>query len=101
MDKEKQIVEEFSRYMYEKLQMRHTRYAPLGWQTLDIKRLIILLEEEIKELKERHATTPESFGMIESTGTTHSMMRANMQDNAIDIGNYAMFIWSFLELVKD
>lgn len=69
-NKEKEIVDTFSKKMYEKIQLRHNRYAPLGWKTMDLKRLIHLLEGELEELKENPS-----------------------KDEAIDVANYAMFIY--------
>lgn len=73
MQEEKLIVEEFAKKMLEKIQLRHNRYAPLGWKTMDMKRLITLLEGELKELKE-------------------SVTKSEQRDEALDIANYAMFI---------
>lgn len=73
---EKEIVVAFSDAMLKKIEERHNRYVPLGWKTMDMKRLITLLEGELKELKEA----------LENNSNT------DIKDEAIDIANYAMFI---------
>ena len=75
---EKEIVLEFSEAMLSKIEKRHNRYVPLGWKTMDTKRLITLLEAELAELKEA----------IESKSDT------SIKDEAVDIANYAMFIYN-------
>lgn len=72
-NQEEQIVLDFARKMLEKIQIRHNRYVPLGWKTMDMKRLISLLEGELAEMKE---------AALREQG-----------DEAIDIANYAMFIY--------
>lgn len=69
---ELEIVKGFSDEMYSKLQKRHNRYAPFGWKTMDMKRLISLLKGELAELEENGA---------------------DLMDEAVDIANYAMFIY--------
>ena len=75
---EKEIVLEFSEAMLSKIKERHNRYVPLGWKTMDTKRLITLLEAELAELKEA----------IENKSDT------SIKDEAVDIANYAMFIYN-------
>lgn len=75
---EEEIVRAFSKGMLAKIEERHNRYVPLGWKTMDTKRLITLLEAELKELKEA----------LESKSET------DIKDEAIDIANYAMFIYN-------
>jgi len=72
MEEEKKIVEGFAAHMLDKIQERHNRYAPLGWKTMDMKRLLTLLKGELAELEEKGA---------------------DMKDEAIDVANYAMFIY--------
>ena len=72
MDTEKQIVEDFAKGMIAKISLRHARYTPMGWATMDVKRLLMLLRQELDELE--NATN----------------LRA---DEAIDVANYACFIW--------
>lgn len=72
-EEEKQIVVKFANKMLEKIQLRHNRYAPLGWKTMDMKRLVSLLEGELAEMKEA--------------------VGSDKGDEAIDIANYAMFIY--------
>jgi hypothetical protein len=72
---EEEIVQAFSKEMYKKIQLRHARYTPMGWKTMDIRRLLMLLKEEIKELED----------------SNNNEERAH---EAVDIANYAMFIWS-------
>ncbi len=67
---EEQIIKDFSQEMLNKIVARHNRYVPLGWATMDKKRILELLKGEIKEYEEN-----------------------NSPDEAIDIGNYAMFLW--------
>lgn len=69
---EKEIVTKFSEAMLKKIEERHNRYAPLGWLTMDNKRLISLLKGELAELEEKGS---------------------NIEDEAIDVANYALFIW--------
>lgn len=75
-NKENKIVADFCGLMYKKIELRHNRYAPLGWKTMDMKRLITLLEGEMAELKE-------AYGAKDKKG---------MRDEAVDVANYAMFI---------
>lgn len=95
MDKEKEIIEEFKNRMLEKLEMRHDRYAAMGWQSLDFKRIVMLLEEELNELKEKHLSFPFVYGDTTSTGSPQDT-KYSMADNTIDIANYAVFLWYLL-----
>jgi len=72
---EAQIVDYFSKEMLKKIEFRHNRYAPLGWKTLDIKRLVKLLKGEIEELEEAIEKNEPLGG------------------EAVDIANYALFIY--------
>ncbi len=75
---EKQLVDEFAAEMLRKLELRHDRYVPLAWRKLDMKRLVFLLEEEVKELKEaRHDIRAD----------------VSVRDEALDVANYALFIY--------
>ena len=76
MDKEKTIVSEFAQKMLEKITERHNRYQPLGWKTMDVKRLITLMKGEIEEMEE-------SLSANDLT---------NAKKEAVDIANYAMFL---------
>jgi len=76
MDTEKQIVEEFAKDMLKKIELRHNRYAPMGWKTMDVKRLITLLGGELAELQEA----------IKANDKEH------IRSEAVDIANYVMFI---------
>lgn len=58
--------------MLAKIEERHNRYAPLGWMTMDNKRLLSLLKGELTELEEKGS---------------------DVKDEAIDVANYAMFIY--------
>ncbi len=69
---EQEIVADFAIAMYQKIEERHGRYAPLGWKTMDIKRILMLLKEEIKEFEEDGS---------------------DRAGEAIDIANYACFLW--------
>lgn len=68
--KETEIIGEFAAAMHEKISLRKNRYQPMGWTTMDRKRLVSLLEGEIAEFKENPTA-----------------------DEAVDIANYAMFLW--------
>ena len=81
MQEENKIVEEFSLKMLEKIQTRHNRYAPLGWKTMDIKRIVKLLKGELEELEE---------ALIEGDDQS-------VRDEAIDVANYSMFIWELFK----
>ena len=70
MNEEKAIVESFAGLMYKKIELRHNRYAPLGWRTMDKKRIIALLKGEIEEYEEQGDS-----------------------DECVDIANYAMFLF--------
>lgn len=74
---EKQIVDGFSLAMFNKIQTRHNRFVPLGWKTMDSKRLLQLLAHELSELKEAHEEGDAD----------------KIRDEAIDVANYAMFIY--------
>lgn len=73
---EKRIVKEFTKSMLGKIQLRHNRYAPLGWKTMDMKRLFALLKGELAEMEEAFEK-----GNLEEVGK-----------EAIDVANYSMFI---------
>lgn len=77
---EKTIIKGFNEIMLKKLLKRHDRYVPLAWRNLDVKRLLILLKEELKEVEE---------GIDKNNNKM-------TKDGAIDIANYAMFIWDIL-----
>lgn len=73
MDEEEQIVAEFAVEMMNKIKLRHNRYAPMGWKTMDVKRILMLLHQEIVEFDEG--------------GEGRSQ-------EAVDIANYACFLWA-------
>jgi len=75
-NKEKEIVEIFAKEMQKKIELRHNRYTPLGWRTMDKKRIISLLKGELAELEEEGA---------------------DVKQEAIDVANYAMFLWDMTE----
>ena len=66
--------------MLAKIELRHNRYAPMGWKTMDIKRLISLLKGELAELEE-------SLGNDD---------KENAKAEAVDVANYALFIHEIL-----
>jgi len=68
---EDDYVDLFCREMKEKIKVRHNRYTALGWKTLNQKRLMKLLEDEMEELKE-----------------------SGNVNEAVDVANYALFIWA-------
>lgn len=74
---EKEITDKFSELMLKKIELRHNRYAPMGWETMDTKRLITLLKGELLELEEALGENDKS----------------HVQDEALDVANYAMFLW--------
>ena len=79
---EEQIVEKFSKVMLNKLLIRRDRYVPLAWRSLDLKRLILLMREEMKEME--HGLEVGSDPEINSA--------------AIDLANYGCFIWDLLHI---
>ncbi len=79
MDDEAKVIEEFTKAMLAKLEVRKNRYAPMGWKTMDMKRIFSLLKGELEELMEDGA---------------------DMEDEAIDVANYAMFIWAITKSKK-
>ena len=79
---EEDLIKEFSRKMVEKLRLRKNRYVPFAWKTMDLKRLILLLKEEVTELEE-------------ACGAGDLL---HIASETVDVANYAMFI---LEMAKD
>jgi NTP pyrophosphatase (non-canonical NTP hydrolase) len=79
---EEQIIQDFAREMYKKVELRHNRYQPFAWKDMDLKRLIKLLKGEITELEE-------GFDELNDEQTA---------SEAIDVANYACFIW---QMIKD
>lgn len=73
---EKEIIEQFSKKMMEKIEIRRDRYVPMGWRTLDLKRLIQLAYGELAELGE----------------AMHSGDIEHIASEAVDVANYACFI---------
>ena len=82
---EEQIVKKFSEAMLNKLLIRRDRYVPLAWRGLDLKRLILLMREEMKEME--HGLEVGSDAEIHSA--------------AIDLANYGCFIWDLLHIHDD
>lgn len=74
---EEEVIHLFNKAMGGKISERHNRYRPMGWSTMDLKRLLKLLKGEIEELEE--AIKEKDI--------------KNIQDESIDIANYCMFIW--------
>ncbi len=74
---EEDVINLFNKAMGHKISERHNRYRPMGWSTMDIKRLIKLLKGELEELEEA----------IAQKDTQH------IKDEAIDVANYCMFLW--------
>lgn len=68
---EEQIVKQFANLMLKKIELRHNRYAPLGWKTMDKKRLMTLLMAELEEYNED-----------------------NNPDELLDVANYCMFLYN-------
>ena len=73
---EKDLVENFSKKMLEKIELRHNRYVPMAWKTMDVKRLVTLVYGELAELGEA----------LRDGDYEH------VSKEAIDIANYACFI---------
>lgn len=88
---EKEIINNFKHAMYDKIQLRHGRYSPMGWKSMDIKRLIWLLEGELAELKEAYNSN--DTGNALKDGAYRNIRKGSIQDEAVDIANYAMFIY--------
>lgn len=74
---EKEIVDKFAKLMHEKIVLRHNRYAPMGWKTMDIKRVLSLLDGEVQEYRD-------AINAGDLIGA---------RDEAIDIANYALFLY--------
>ena len=94
---EEEITYEFGRLMYEKLEKRHDRYSPMGWKTLDLLRVLIMLKEELRVLENTQLYLPTVNGIKETSQEEKERMIQSMRDNAIDIANYAMFIHTLLK----
>ncbi len=77
---EKELTEEFAKKMYSKIEKRHGRYQPFAWKDMDVKRLLMLLKAEVQELEEGLKAKDVS----------------NIKDEAIDIANYACFIYDII-----
>lgn len=84
MKTEETITKEFREQMYKKIEERHNRYQPFAWRDMDLKRLIKLLEGELAELKEGYAQDDAVM----------------MSKEAIDVANYACFIWEMIRTTK-
>lgn len=76
MKEERELIKEFATKMLNKIKLRHNRYAPLGWKTMDTKRLVTLLKGELEEFEEA----------LKEGDNKHAA------DEAIDIANYAFFL---------
>jgi NTP pyrophosphatase (non-canonical NTP hydrolase) len=91
MENEIDLLEQFRKEMADKIDVRHDRYSPESWKTLDYKRLIWLLEGELEELKDAVRSVDVGNALVQQVsriGKSDSIC-----DNAIDIANYALFIW--------
>ena len=88
---EQQLVKNFSDKMVSKLELRHDRYSELGWKTLDMKRILWLLEGEINEL--RDALKDHDSGNALNVLMNRINSKDVVRDCAIDIANYALFIY--------
>lgn len=89
MPEEKAIVENFAKKMVEKLEKRQDRYAVHSWRSLDLKRLLWLMEGEIMELKD---AKNKDEGNALQQAVEQQIQKSLIKDNCIDIANYAMFI---------
>jgi len=74
---EKDLIQNFAEKMTYKLDMRKDRYQPMAWQSMDLKRLIKLLKGELEELEEGYKNND----------------KENIKEEAIDIANFALFIY--------
>ncbi len=90
-NEEQKIITVFADDMARKLNLRLDRYSPMGWKSLDFKRLIWLLEGEIMELKELYNRKDEGNAVAAKLNYDESVVK--MRDCAVDIANYAMFIY--------
>lgn len=95
MDTEKNIVENFSKEMFKKLSLRHDRYVPMSWNSLDMKRLLWLLQGELSEINKTLNEPETNNDMLNQLDSP--IKRSNMKDNALDIANYSMFIYELLK----
>ena len=74
---EKTLLEEFSKKMGSKIELRRNRYVPMAWFDMDIKRLMSLLLGELQELDQAYRDGDVS----------------QIEKEAVDVANYAMFIY--------
>lgn len=96
---EKEIIQAFTEKMYEKIEKRHGRYQPFAWKDMDIKRLLMLLKAEIIELEQAYAEIPGKNPVNNWKGENEYKMKLeDIRDEAIDVANYAMFIY---EMAKE
>ena len=79
---EEQMIDNFADAMKKKLRLRKNRYVPMAWKTMDHKRLLMLLMEELTELEE----------------SCHKGNSEEITDEAADVANYAMFIAELAKL---
>jgi len=77
---EEQIIQDFAKEMYKKVELRHNRYQPFAWKDMDLKRLINLLRGELKEMEE-------GFEKYNDNQVAYE---------AVDVANYACFIWDMI-----
>lgn len=73
-----ELITLFSQEMLKKIEMRKDRYTDMGWKSLDRKRLVSLLKAEIDEFQLANDNQ-------------------ERKDEAIDIANYALFLWALSE----
>lgn len=78
METEEEYVKRFAQAMTQKVLLRKDRYAPFGWKTMDIQRLLLLLKGEIKEFEKADSDERKA-------------------SEAVDIANYALFMWALLQ----
>lgn len=97
---EKEISEQFGKLMYEKLEKRHDRYAPLGWKTLDLVRVFMMLKEELRVLENTQLYLSTVNGDEDTARQEKAKRVQEMKDNAIDIANYAMFVYDIIDKTK-
>lgn len=87
---EQKLVNDFASKMLAKIELRHDRYSALGWKTLDMKRILWLLEGELNEIRE--VLNSKDIGNALVTSYDKELNKGKIEDCAVDLANYALFI---------
>lgn len=77
---EAELVQEFSNEMVGKLRRRKARYGNQGWRKKELDELLTGLIDELEELE----------------GALYSKSDEDVRDEALDVANYAFFIYDKL-----